>query len=869
MLAAGSAAGGFLRRTARGVAATSTRAAAVSVQRTSNAHCDETAGCSVHSATQGLSAGPTEVLGPAVGRAEPAQPAQQSIGLLQLPDGLQAAIAAFIARSPRRQVRQDAARLSGALRQRARLSSAHRAPRGPAAAATSAAAAEEEEERSWEPLAAAADERRLGVVPDAPAGAAPHAPRYREPEVAAYIAARMPATYAALHRVMREVALRLPAFSPSSMVDFGSGPGTAIWSAMQAWPGQLRRVAVVESSAPMSQANATLLQGASGAPPQLRYFSHVDTLSRKLRGEDRQFDAVVAAYALSELPSTEARDSMDRLAPSLLHKDAKGLKLLECSGLMGQIIIESGNPFGSTVVREAREHVLRLERKATWQAPAQQLHGRDNTDGQHGPQDVRQEGAHIVAPCAHDGSCPMDRMASWCYFRQRLLRTPAQKMAKRGLESSPQAHEDENFSFVVIRRGVRPQSSGPYEVNPEDEPAISSLAGVPSPRGQSLPVPEVEMPLEEPKSESGEAHEHAAVVDAASTDTSGQVTVTSSEQVEDEDEEDGGGEEEGGGHGARDSQAAVSTGWARVVRPPLRRGGHVILDVCAAADAGGRSGALVRSIVSRGRGGSARYRRARHTRWGDLWPLAVWLDDGQPKWVDKVRRGRHSQRMPTRARLPQGPAAAGARSVGERRGRRRVGVGAHGSAARESDPDEGWIGGPAAGRAAESAPPGTALPVLGADLVPLLLQAEDSHYLYLGVPPTAGVDEIKAAFRRLSKQYHPDATTLPLEVAAAKFVRLKEAHSVLTSPERRRLYDWQTAQEASRRQATARRPPPRPTYYQQQGSPDQRADELGRHNMPLSNQAQAALAFDVFALLVSLAAIAFAVLVKGHVATTP
>eukprot|EP00850_Spirogloea_muscicola_P008418 SM000045S16163 [mRNA] locus=s45:10723:15523:+ [translate_table: standard] len=845
MLAAGPAVGAFLRRTARGVTATSTRAAASSVQRTSDGHYNENTGSSIHSATRDLPVGPTEVVGPAVGKEEPAQPAQQSIGLLQLPDGLQAAIVAFIARSPRRQVRQDAARLSGVLRQRARLS-AHRAPRGPAA---TAAAAEEEEGRSWELLAAAVDERRLGVVPNAPAGAASHVPRYREPEVAAYIAARMPATYAALHRVMREIALRLPAFSPSSMVDFGSGPGTAIWAAMQAWPGQLRRVAIVESSAPMSQANAALLQGASGAPPQLRYFSHVDTLSRKLRGEDRQFDAVIAAYALSELPSTEARESMDRLAPSLLHNDAKGLKLLECSGLMGQIIVESGNPFGSTVVREAREHVLRLERKATWQAPAQQLHGRGNTDKQHGPQDVRQEGAHVVAPCAHDGSCPMDRTASWCYFRQRLLRTPAQKMAKRGLESSPQAHEDENFSFVVIRRGVRPQSVGPYEVIPEEEPAASSLAGVPSPRGRSLPIPEAEMPLE--KSESKEAHERAAVEDAASTDASGRVIATSSEQVEDE-EEDGGGEEEGGRHGARDSQAAVSTGWARVVRPPLpaRRARHP-----GPADAGGRSGALVRSIVSRGRGGSARYRRARHTRWGDLWPLAVWLDDG-PRPAQVGGQGPEGSTFATHADTRaaatgvaqyvlvncSNPAAAGARSVGERRGRRRVGA----------------------------APPGTALPVVGADLVPLLLQAEDSHYLYLGVPPTAGVDEIKAAFRRLSKQYHPDATALPLEVAAAKFVRLKEAHSVLTSPERRRLYDWQTAQEAARRQATARRPPPRPAYYQQQGSPDQRADDLGgRHNMPLSNQAQAALAFDVFALLVSLAAIAFAVLVKGHGATTP
>ena len=46
--------------------------------------------------------------------------------------------------------------------------------------------------------------------------------------------------------------------------------------------------------------------------------------------------------------------------------------------------------------------------------------------------------------------------------------------------------------------------------------------------------------------------------------------------------------------------------------------------------------------------------------------------------------------------------------------------------------------------------------------------------------------EVKAAG---SSRYHPDSTALPLEVAAHKFMRLKEAHTVLSNPEERRLYD--------------------------------------------------------------------------------
>ena len=50
-------------------------------------------------------------------------------------------------------------------------------------------------------------------------------------QAAAYMAARMPACYAAVYKVLEEVSMRLPGFAPESMLDFGAGPGTAIWAA--------------------------------------------------------------------------------------------------------------------------------------------------------------------------------------------------------------------------------------------------------------------------------------------------------------------------------------------------------------------------------------------------------------------------------------------------------------------------------------------------------------------------------------------------------------------------------------------------------------------------------------------------------------
>lgn len=54
---------------------------------------------------------------------------------------------------------------------------------------------------------------------------------YDSGESLAYAAARLPGCHAVAWRVFSELRVRLPHFSPTSMLDFGAGPGTAIWAA--------------------------------------------------------------------------------------------------------------------------------------------------------------------------------------------------------------------------------------------------------------------------------------------------------------------------------------------------------------------------------------------------------------------------------------------------------------------------------------------------------------------------------------------------------------------------------------------------------------------------------------------------------------
>src|ERR1043165_3158704 len=67
------------------------------------------------------------------------------------------------------------------------------------------------------------------------------------------------------------------------------------------------------------------------------------------------------------------------------------------------------------------------------------------------------------------------------------------------------------------------------------------------------------------------------------------------------------------------------------------------------------------------------------------------------------------------------------------------------------------------------------------------MAAKRDYYEVLGVSRTASQEEIKKAFRRLARQYHPDVNKD--SGADAMFKEVNEANEVLSDPEKRALYD--------------------------------------------------------------------------------
>jgi len=222
-----------------------------------------------------------------------------------------------------------------------------------------------------------------------------------EAQRAAYLAVRLPATYAAARRVLAELRQRAPQASQDpqvkigSMLDLGAGPATALFAAVEEFP-QLQKATLLESD-PAWIALGKRMAAESGLPA----VSEVQWIQADLRSglSCEPHDLVMISYALGELPQATA-EAVLRKAWGCTRKFLA--------------IVEPGTRRGFSTINAARSSLI----AAT---------------------------AAIVAPCPHLDACPMAAAGDWCHFSQRVERTSQHRQLKGGALG----YEDEKFSYLI------------------------------------------------------------------------------------------------------------------------------------------------------------------------------------------------------------------------------------------------------------------------------------------------------------------------------------------------------------------------------------------------------------------------------------
>lgn len=213
--------------------------------------------------------------------------------------------------------------------------------------------------------------------------------------VKAYLATRLPATYAAVRASLDQLNAARPDYAPKTLLDVGAGPGTVLWATTDLWP-DLEQAVLLEASAAVRKIGQSLALDVIAATTDWRAGDVTIDL-----GDLKPADLVTCAYVL------------DEIAPASLPKLIGRLWQLTGDTLL---IVEPGTPAGWQRILAVRRQLI-------------------------------EAGAHVLAPCPHDAPCPVSP-PDWCHFARRVARSRLHRLAK----DADVPWEDEKFIYVAASR---------------------------------------------------------------------------------------------------------------------------------------------------------------------------------------------------------------------------------------------------------------------------------------------------------------------------------------------------------------------------------------------------------------------------------
>lgn len=207
----------------------------------------------------------------------------------------------------------------------------------------------------------------------------------------AYLATRLPATFAACSSVFHQIKLKTE--KPfETLLDLGSGPGTLLFAALGYFP-SLKKIYIVEQDVFFIEFCKKTLRD---------HFPHVtlEVLANDIKKTDlKEVDLIATSYALNELIEKEFNEIAEKV-----FSIQKGLA----------VFIEPGTPRGYSLILKLRQMAF-------------------------------SKGLFPLAPCPHSLECPLAKTQKWCHFSERLPRSSIHRFLKEARLN----FEDEKFSYFV------------------------------------------------------------------------------------------------------------------------------------------------------------------------------------------------------------------------------------------------------------------------------------------------------------------------------------------------------------------------------------------------------------------------------------
>jgi len=271
-----------------------------------------------------------------------------------------------------------------------------------------------------------------------------------------YMVGRFAADYAVIAQVFRELGKRFPRFSPSHILDFGSGLGSVVWAANRRWNETLVEHYCVDASPPMRDLALKLMQ--------------IEKVHDWRDGEDdftiKKKNRFAGVYFRPTLPVTSKHYQLATCTFTLLDLPSakRRLKTVDSLWLNLQpygflILVEDGTKHGYDVVQEAREYINEACRRAEKKFNV-------------GPRNKEKKAAlnyirvrhraygrvKTVAPCPHNSPCPLYNFSAkkaLCNtavtYVPSVRQTQAHKPGKNPAKFKPEKEKIE-YSFVILQK---------------------------------------------------------------------------------------------------------------------------------------------------------------------------------------------------------------------------------------------------------------------------------------------------------------------------------------------------------------------------------------------------------------------------------